>query len=540
MLRFLALCYLLVVLNNDIIFTAALATPARSRKSKPKGGGGFAKVTKDKSSSGFAKVAAAVDQASTHQIDEEKDVISKVAVRNLFSACSHLQNPQLYQPKWADACKKHSTATDEGETDVIATKDIDRGQVITLFPIHALGLQNVRRNIDSKKKKKNENHREFIVFDHEVDDEELFDQDNQRARLCMKLNILLDEGQPASSVIDNDKLFSMFLPAKEVVPGWIGGLIKNSDDVESNCVTVPLPGAAPFCAVVATKAIKEGDKILQGVHPIESSLLEELKSTISKKHAREISSLSLHIEMACETAGQSSSSSVSETKDNSSAELGPFHPLNQEYPGLKQIHQNPDIYAIENFLTDDECDRIITKASPHLQPCLIKNDRNGKIEQDPVRTSTNTNLPQAEVPTVLQKMTDMACCSAGQLEILQVLRYKKGQEFIPHTDGYSGLYSASGFEQSTRLVTIFCYLNDVVQGGSTCFPELELDIQPHKGTAVIHFPADTNLREDKRTLHQGKPAIDDKWLLTTWVWKTERSDEMYAESKLPSLSSDII
>jgi hypothetical protein len=140
----------------------------------------------------------------------------------------------------------------------------------------------------------------------------------------------------------------------------------------------------------------------------------------------------------------------------------------------------------------------------------------------------------------VEKITNVAKCNADQLEILQVLNYKKGQEFIPHTDGFSGKFDACGFEQASRQATIFCYLNDVAEGGSTNFPGVGLSIQPKKGTAVIHFPADLELREDIRTLHQGSPAIDEKWLLTTWVWNRPRSDEMYAESKLPSLSSDII
>eukprot|EP00571_Detonula_confervacea_P001958 CAMPEP_0172320818 /NCGR_PEP_ID=MMETSP1058-20130122/41522_1 /TAXON_ID=83371 /ORGANISM="Detonula confervacea, Strain CCMP 353" /LENGTH=384 /DNA_ID=CAMNT_0013036169 /DNA_START=640 /DNA_END=1790 /DNA_ORIENTATION=+ len=380
---------------------------------------------------------------------------------------------------------------------------------------------------------KNENQQrsddtEFVAYNHD-EDEKLFKQDDR-----IELNIPLDEGQRAWSVIGKKKhnqLFSMVLPAKEVVPGWLGGRILKSADVEiSNCITLPLPGAAPLCAIVATRDIKEGDEVIQGVQP-QPNVLEELKGIVAKDYTRQISMLRLQIEMACEAA----STSVSETKDNSSPEpLGPFHQINQQFPGLKRIHQDPDIYAIENFLTENECDGIIAKAAPHLQPCLVQNERNGKEEQDPVRTSMNANLPQVEVPTIMKKITDMACCNVKQLEILQVLRYKEGQEFKPHTDGFSGPFTACGFKQSTRLATIFCYLNDVVQGGSTYFPELELDIQPRKGTAVIHFPADVSLREDTRTLHQGTPAIDDKWMLTTWVWKTERIDDMFAERKLPS------
>jgi len=402
---------------------------------------------------------------------------------------------------------------------------------LTLFPIHALGLRNLHADNGNE---------EFVAYDHEKDGD-LFKRESQRAT---KLNIQLDVEEPAHSVLGNKKdigLFALCLPQKEVLPGWLGGVIKATSSAaveESNCVTLPLPGAAPLCAVVATKDIKEGDEVVHEVQmqPLEQNALDELKSTLAKDYRREISTLRLHVEMACEMARSLAPETAEEVEP-----LGPFHQINLRYPNLQQIHKDPDIFAIEKFLTENECDGIIAKARPHLQPCVVYKQEGGeKAERDSWRTNTNANLPQAEVPTVVQKITELACCSVEQLEILQVLHYEKGQQFKPHTDGFSGPYSACGFEQSTRLATVFCYLNDVLEGGSTYFPEIDLDIQPRRGTAVIHFPADENMREDTRTLHQGKPAIDDKWLLTTWVWKTERTDEAFAESKLPRLSNVII
>jgi len=99
----------------------------------------------------------------------------------------------------------------------------------------------------------------------------------------------------------------------------------------------------------------------------------------------------------------------------------------------------------------------------------------------------------------------------------------------------------SRFEESNRLVTVFCYLNSVTEGGATRFEDIDLEIQPTKGTAVVHFPSDIQLRGDDRTQHQGMPAVDDKWLLTAWVWSSKsRTVSEYDESNLPSLSSDII
>ena len=131
----------------------------------------------------------------------------------------------------------------------------------------------------------------------------------------------------------------------------------------------------------------------------------------------------------------------------------------------------------------------------------------------------------------------LQCGSSGDIASSSLYR---GAAVYPTYRRLLGTFTACGFEESTRLATIFTYLNDVDEGGCTYFPEIDLNIKPKKGTAVIHFPADVNFREDERTLHQGMPAVDDKWLLTTWVWERARSDESYAESKLPRLSSDII
>eukprot|EP00985_Skeletonema_marinoi_P004260 scaffold1867_cov80-Skeletonema_marinoi.AAC.5 len=547
------ICYLITIalLSSNVLLTAqALATPAARRKAARK-------AKKSSSNGGFAKkprpAAAAIAAPQTQQpttnnvqYDDAQDEVAKRAVSSLFSVCAHIQDPKLYQPKWADACVQQKSESGDGISPkigaVMANRDVARGQVLTLFPIHALGLRMLRQNSDDEELKDTE----FVAYDQDADGE-LFTT-SEKAGLRLKLNIPLDKSQPAHSILGNKKrhvLFSMFLPENLAMPGWLGGRMRaaSSQYSESNCITVPLPGAAPLCAVVATTDVKEGEEIIQAMQPLKPSVMDELKGSVAKEYRRELATLQMYIEAACETVQPSSSPSDSSSgqQQQQQQQLGPFHQLNGQYPGLKRIHQDPDIYSIDNFLTNEECDRLIAKSQPHLVPCLVKNDKTGIAEQDPVRTSTNTNVPQSEVPSIVEKMTNVANCCADQLEILQVLNYKKGQEFIPHTDGFSGKFDACGFEQASRQATIFCYLNDVAEGGSTNFPEIGLAIQPKKGTAVIHFPADLELREDTRTLHQGAPAVDEKWLLTTWVWNRPRSDEMYAESRLPPLSSgDII
>ena len=51
---------------------------------------------------------------------------------------------------------------------------------------------------------------------------------------------------------------------------------------------------------------------------------------------------------------------------------------------------------------------------------------------------------------------------------------------------------------------------------------------------------DLDMFEDERTEHQGGIAIDEKWILTTWIWKHFQGDFRYGEEFLPSLSDDVI
>ena len=144
---------------------------------------------------------------------------------------------------------------------------------------------------------------------------------------------------------------------------------------------------APLCAIISTTDIKEGDAIVQGMKAPDAKILNECKTILANKYQTEISELHKFIKMACPQSDDTST----DTQEDAGL-FGPFHQINQQYPGLKQIHESPDIYLIENFLSADECDRIIAKAEPLLTPCLVKNEVTGAVEQDTSRTSTNATL----------------------------------------------------------------------------------------------------------------------------------------------------
>jgi collagen type III alpha len=49
-----------------------------------------------------------------------------------------------------------------------------------------------------------------------------------------------------------------------------------------------------------------------------------------------------------------------------------------------------------------------------------------------------------------------------------------------------------------RHATLLVYLNDVQQGGRTCFDHLGIAVQPQQGKALLFFPAYSDGRPDER------------------------------------------
>ena len=136
------------------------------------------------------------------------------------------------------------------------------------------------------------------------------------------------------------------------------------------------------------------------------------------------------------------------------------------------------------------------------------------------------------------------CPNSDYLETVQILHYAPGQVFQPHMDGWDDPVTACGFEQSRRLVTLFCYLNDCHEGGETHFSVPNVTVTPRTGRAVLHFPnaVVSGRRADTTTWHESWPVASgsEKWLLVTWMWQHVRSDPRYHEVLMPTLSDDVI
>ena len=185
----------------------------------------------------------------------------------------------------------------------------------------------------------------------------------------------------------------------------------------------------------------------------------------------------------------------------------------------RQIHANPPMYLVEDFLTPFECQFLIHSADGSLTPAPVVGKGSGEIS--PSRTSTTCYLAREDLPDYLRKVSLLTSKPVEHCELPQVGRYLPSQQYLYHYDAFDlsnedGVRFASNGGQ--RVVTVLVYLNDCHRGGETHFPNCsDVKVRPRQGSAVVFFPATVDGYLDKNALHAALPAIDTKFVSQVWI-----------------------
>jgi len=196
-----------------------------------------------------------------------------------------------------------------------------------------------------------------------------------------------------------------------------------------------------------------------------------------------------------------------------------------QLPTAATLHEAPLIRTLPQVIHPLVLDMVINLAAPLVQRSQIVDARTGEARIDEMRNSSHVTLSPRQHDHVLEALERCISRVSGMPalngEFLQILRYRPGEEFRPHVDYFNE--SGAGAYQSLadggqRAQTVLIYLNDDYSGGSTCFPELQLNIKARRGD-MLHFH---NLGADglghKDSLHAGLPVgAGEKWLLSQWI-----------------------
>lgn len=205
-------------------------------------------------------------------------------------------------------------------------------------------------------------------------------------------------------------------------------------------------------------------------------------------------------------------------------------------PRLEVLHEDARIFLYHNFLTDEECDHIKGLAAPSLARSGVVETNTGTSKIDSVRTSKGMFLRRGQDPIISaieERIARWTLMPVGNGEGLQVLKYEAGEEYEGHFDYF---FHKEGVNNGgNRYLTVLMYLNDVEEGGETCFPNIPLETEnpapefsdcarkvlaakPRKGAAVLFHSIKPTGELERRSLHTACPVIKgEKWSAPKWV-----------------------
>lgn len=141
---------------------------------------------------------------------------------------------------------------------------------------------------------------------------------------------------------------------------------------------------------------------------------------------------------------------------------------------VKQVSWKPRAFVYEGFLTDEECDHLVSLAKSELTRSSVADNKSGASKLSEVRTSSGMFIPKAKDPIVAgieDKIAAWTFLPKDNGEAIQVLRYEHGQKYDPHYDYFSDPVNIA--RGGHRIATVLMYLTDVIKGGETVFPEAE-------------------------------------------------------------------
>jgi prolyl 4-hydroxylase len=185
---------------------------------------------------------------------------------------------------------------------------------------------------------------------------------------------------------------------------------------------------------------------------------------------------------------------------------------------------SPALAVFDDLLSADECDQLIALAKPRLTASTITDPMTGKTVVSQSRTSDGMFFRLTEtalIERIERRIATLIQMPVENGEGLQVLNYQVGAQSSPHFDFLmpgNAENAASIARSGQRVSTLVMYLNDVIDGGGTHFPEAGITVMPKKGSALYFEYCNSANQLDGKSLHAGMPVLaGQKWVATKWM-----------------------
>lgn len=203
------------------------------------------------------------------------------------------------------------------------------------------------------------------------------------------------------------------------------------------------------------------------------------------------------------------------------------------------LNDSPNIRIKDNVVPGWVCDDIINWGKDKLIPGKVVNGSDGSPSEDLAYRAASVakfDEPLPHYEKIADGISALTSIDKSRFEKLTLTHYSEGQFFKTHQDYFIEINSNESYTQATkerceaggnRLSTIILYLNDVIEGGETHFPWLDVAVTPVKGR-FCQFNYDYDEWKDNvKTQHAAAPVIKgEKWIITIWVREKPLSEKV--------------
>uniref|UniRef100_A0A1D1YZN9 procollagen-proline 4-dioxygenase n=1 Tax=Anthurium amnicola TaxID=1678845 RepID=A0A1D1YZN9_9ARAE len=226
------------------------------------------------------------------------------------------------------------------------------------------------------------------------------------------------------------------------------------------------------------------------------------------------------------------------------AKQKPFLQANHSAPSgridpskVLKLSRKPRIYLYEGFLSDEECDHLISLAYGKLEKSMVTDDGSGKSKVSTIHASSEMFFSRGQddiIQRIEERISTWTFLPIENGEDMQIQLHRVNESYEPHYDNY---YNQSNLAfGGHRMAAILMFLSNVTLGGETIFPMSEMKdgqvkdstwspcastgyaVKPVKGNAILFFTLYPDATPDESSFHGGCMVLEgEKWSATKWI-----------------------
>ncbi|XP_050223748.1 probable prolyl 4-hydroxylase 12 [Mercurialis annua] len=193
-----------------------------------------------------------------------------------------------------------------------------------------------------------------------------------------------------------------------------------------------------------------------------------------------------------------------------------------------QLSWRPRVFLYKDFLTDEECDHLISLRQGLKETSAVKGDGSSNTVENNIQLPSSKsvlNINDNLLARIDEKISAWTFIPKGYGMPLEVMHYGL-EEANHHSDYFSNRTLIS---KVPLMATLVLYLSNVTQGGEILFPETEPKnkvwsdctkgsskmLRPVKGNAVLFFNVHLNASHDTSSTHARCPVLEgEMWSAT--------------------------